>query len=628
MRGQDTLSAALIMRFWDAETACRVPEPHDQQLERTILPGAGRGRSAFGNVAGGLVLVTAVRPVAGAAFHPGIAFGLTPGVLLPAAYGQCPAGHDGRMARARDSAPDAVVIGAGHNGLVAANLLADAGWDVVVCEATPYVGGAVRSGEVTAPGYICDLFSAFYPLSAASPVLSSLDLHNFGLRWTQAPAPLATVFADDSCVVLQRDVEATAASFERFGRGDGDAWRAAFAQWEAVRTDLLAALFRPFPPAGPALRLARTLGIGGLLRFARMSVLSVRRMCDERFTGDGAAATLAGCALHADLSPDTAGSGFFGWLIAMLGQTYGFPVPVGGSGKLTEALAARLSAHGGSVRISAPVQRVLVRHGAAAGVRLESGEVISARHAVLAAVNAPALYEDLVGLDALPAPMVDDLRRFEWDVATLKVDWALSRPIPWTAGDAGTAGTVHLGAELDNLTQYASDLARRRVPAHPLLLLGQMTTADASRSPSGTESAWAYTHLPVGSESERLVDEHVALMEEVIEARAPGFRDRVVARHVQSPSDLQRANPNLVHGATNGGTAQLHQQLFFRPLPGLGGAATPIDGLFLAGSSAHPGGGVHGACGANAAHTALARRRLHGKLTRVVVNATMRRIYR
>jgi phytoene dehydrogenase-like protein len=213
-------------------------------------------------------------------------------------------------------------------------------------------------------------------------------------------------------------------------------------------------------------------------------------------------------------------------------------------------------------------------------------------------------------------------------VATLKIDWALSDRIAWTARAASQAGTVHLGVDLDGLTDYAADLSTRRVPKRPFVLFGQMTTSDPTRSPEGTESCWAYTHLPRGlAQDADRVAEQVERVTALIEQHAPGFAKTIVGRSVQSPATLEQQNPALVGGAINGGTAQLHQQLVFRPVPGLGGASTPIDRLFLAGSSAHPGGGVHGGPGSNAARTALARAGVLGGARRRVTKALLDRIY-
>ncbi len=525
-------------------------------------------------------------------------------------------------------AADAVVIGAGPNGLAAANLLADAGWSVIVCEAAPQPGGAVRSAEI-APGFLADLCSSFYPLGAASPVLRELDLHEHGLTWRHAPAVVAHVTPDDRSVVLSRDVAATAASVARFAPADGPAWERMTAEWARIRDDFLETALRPFPPVRAGARLARALGTADLLRLARMVVQPVRRLGEERFAGEGARLLLAGNALHTDLGPDEAGSAVFGWMLSMLGQDVGFPVPEGGAGRLTDALVRRLVARGGRIDCSRRIDRVLVRGGRAVGVRDAAGDPVLARRAVLADVAAPLLYRDLVGVEHLPGRFVDDLDRFEWDDATVKVDWALDGPIPWTADGVRGAGTVHLGADLAGLRGFAADLASGRVPAEPFLLLGQMTTADPSRSPAGTESAWAYTHVPrdLGWDASDL-QKHVDRIEAVVERNAPGFRSLVRARLVQGPGDLQHADANLVEGAINAGTAAMYQQLFFRPVPGLGRADTPVDRLFLAGASAHPGGAVHGGAGANAARAALAAAGRFGLPYRAVVHAAHRRIYR
>lgn len=525
-------------------------------------------------------------------------------------------------------AADAVVIGAGQNGLVAANLLADAGWSVVVCEAAPQPGGAVRSAEI-APGFVTDLFSAFYPLGAASPILRELDLHEHGLTWRHAPSVVAHVTPDDRCVVLSRDVAATAESVARFAPGDGPAWERMSTEWGRIRDDFLETVLRPFPPVRAGARLARTMGTADLLRFARMVVQPVRRLGEERFDGEGARLLLAGNALHTDLGPDEAGSAVFGWMLSMLGQDVGFPVPEGGAGRITDALVSRLIARGGRIDCSRRIDRVLVRGGRAVGVLDAAGDPVRARRAVLADVAAPLLYRDLVGVEHLPGRFVDDLDRFEWDDATVKVDWALDGPIPWTADGVRDAGTVHLGTDLAGMRGFAADLASGRVPAEPFLLLGQMTTADPSRSPAGTESAWAYTHVPrdLGWDATDL-QKHVDRIEAVVERNAPGFRSLVRARLVQGPGDLQRGDANLVEGAINAGTAAMHQQLFFRPVPGLARADTPVDRLFLAGASAHPGGAVHGGAGANAARAALMAAGRFGLPYRAAVRAAHRRIYR
>ena len=255
-----------------------------------------------------------------------------------------------------------------------------------------------------------------------------------------------------------------------------------------------------------------------------------------------------------------------------------------------------------------PVTQVVVRGGRAVAVRTADGTEIDARRAVLADVDAPTLFLRLVGAAHLPPRMLDDLRRFEWDGATFKVDWALDGPIPWTAEAARRAGTVHVSDSLDELARYYADLATGTLPSRPFLLFGQQAVADPTRCPPGTATGWAYTHVPRGVDFD--AEAYADVIEARIEELAPGFRALVRARHLLTPAAFEAANSNLRGGAVGGGTQQLHQQLVFRPTAGLGRPNTPVRGLYLAGASAHPGAGVHGSCGANAARAALSADRL------------------
>ncbi|MCQ9180809.1 NAD(P)/FAD-dependent oxidoreductase [Streptomyces sp. IBSBF 2953] len=515
--------------------------------------------------------------------------------------------------------PDAVVIGAGPNGLVAANLLVDAGWSVEVVEEQPEPGGAVRHNREVDPAFVNDLFSSFYPLAVSSPVLSGLRLHEHGLRWSHAPSVLAHPLTDGRCALLDRRIAVTADSLDAFRPGDGDAWRRLHEVWERLRPDILDALFTPFPPLRATARLAARLRGAGGLRMARTLILPVRRLGEEEFSGEGGRLLLAGNALHADLAPEAAGSGGFGWLMSMLGQSYGFPAPAGGSGALTDALVRRLRSRGGVLRCGQRVDRIVVRDGRAVGVRTADGEPVAARRAVLADVSVPALYGSLLEPEHLPAQLSADLERFQWDFATFKVDWALDGPVPWQAEAARRAGTVHLADGLDELTRFAAQIAMHQVPDRPFALFGQMTTTDPVRSPAGTEAAWAYTHVPqevagdagdeglTGVWDAREQEVMADRVERQVERFAPGFRALIRARRVLAPPTLQSLDANLHGGAINGGTTALHQQLFFRPLAGSGRPETALRGLFLASAGAHPGGGVHGAPGANAARAALRR---------------------
>ncbi|MDQ4100233.1 MAG: NAD(P)/FAD-dependent oxidoreductase, partial [Chloroflexota bacterium] len=365
---------------------------------------------------------------------------------------------------------DAVVVGSGPNGLVAANLLADRGWRILVLEAAGEPGGGARSAELIEPGYVNDVCSAFYPLGVASPVLQALDLASYGLRWRHAPAVLAHPALDGSCPVLWRDLDVTCGSLERNGAGDGAAWRALYEGWCRVGSPLLDSLLSPFPPLRAGARLAAAIGSRQWLQFSRFALLPIRRMTEEHFAGEAAKRLLAGMALHADLGPDAPMSGFFGWLMTSLGQQVGFPTVEGGASNLTRALVNRLVARGGDVQCHQRVASVVVRGGRAVAVRTEAGDEIDAPRAVIADVAAPVLYASLVGLALLPPGAVRALRGFQWDHATVKVDWTLNGPIPWVLDEARLAGCVHLAEGMDDLTRATSELATGTVPRRPFLI--------------------------------------------------------------------------------------------------------------------------------------------------------------
>ena len=312
-------------------------------------------------------------------------------------------------------------------------------------------------------------------------------------------------------------------------------------------------------------------------------------------------------------------AGALGWLLAMLGQDVGFPVPRGGAQRLADALRGRLEAHGGQVRPRTEVTQVLVRGDRAVGVRTAGGDTLRATRAVLADVAAPALYRSLLDAEHLPTTLLHRLDRFQLDWPTLKLNWALGAAVPWTAAQAHGAGTVHLGVDDHGFVDATAALSKGIVPTRPFVLFGQMTTADSSRSPVGTESAWAYTHVPIemARDAQGLADQ-VRRVEEAVERVAPGFDDLILNRTVQTPTDLERADANLLSGAINGGTAgdppaagvpTFHRHrttadAYLRALPGQCVGA--------------PGGGVHGACGWNAARAALLDAGPIGGLRRVL----------
>jgi phytoene dehydrogenase-like protein len=484
---------------------------------------------------------------------------------------------------------DAIVVGSGPNGLVAANVLADDGWNVLVVEAQLQPGGGLRSSELVERGFVHDHCSSFHPMMLLSPAMRAMQLERYGLQLRHSELALVHPSVDGPSALISRDLDETV---DALGV-DGEAWRRLYAMWQQLGDDLLSSVFRPFPPVRPAARLAWTLRGRELLRFRRFSLLPVRRLGDEQFQTDAARRLLAGVALHGDFLVESAGSGAFGWALACMAQQ-----------AVASALIRRLESKGGAVVCGQAVTRIAVRNGRAVGVETSDGSVFSARRAVLADVDAVALYLQLLDERHVPSHVRRDIVRFERDSAVVKVDWTLHGEIPWSDPAVGRAATVHIADSLDHLSRAAGQIARGVVPDDPFLLLGQYARTDPTRQPDGTETVWSYTHVPRGlpaDEALRVADR----MQAAVERLAPGFDGQIRTRRVGDPASMEMSDANLVDGAIGGGTAQAHQQFVFRPLPGLARAETAIAGLYLASSSAHPGAGVHGACGANAARAAL-----------------------
>jgi len=464
---------------------------------------------------------------------------------------------------------DAVVVGSGPNGLAAAIELARAGRSVLVREAAEAVGGGLRSGELTLPGFVHDLCSAIHPMAAASPFFRTIPLSEHGLEWIEPPAPLAHPLENGRAAVLHRSVEETAA-----GLGvDEASYRGLFgplaASWGELESALLGPLVRV--PQHPL----------ALARFGLSALQPADSFARRRFKGEPARALFAGLAGHSLLPLESIGSASFGLVLGTTGHAVGWPLPRGGSQRIADALAAYLRSLGGEVQTGAPV---------------ESLDELSAP-TVLCDVTPRQLLR-LAG-DRLPPRYRRRLERFRYGPGVFKLDWALSGPIPWTAPVCAQAGTVHLGGTLEEIVASEQAPARGETSERPYVLLAQPTLFDASRAPEGKHTAWAYCHVPNGS----TVDMTEAI-EDQVERFAPGFRERVLARSALAPADLERRNPNLVGGDIGGGSNEL-RQLAARPVLRRVPYATPLDGVYLCSASTPPGGGVHGMCGYLAAHAAL-----------------------
>ena len=464
---------------------------------------------------------------------------------------------------------DAVVVGAGPNGLAAAVELARAGRSVAVLEAEETVGGGTRSAESTLPGFVHDLGSAIHPLGYASPFFRSLPLDERGLEWVHPPAPLAHPFDDGTAAVLERSVEETAAAL-------GPDARAYERLIDGVVKDApkIASYFVGSP------RLIRhpiSLGASAL-----RAVRPARSLAESVFEGEKARGLFAGNGAHSFLPLEKPPSALFGLVLGTLGHAFGWPFPKGGSQRIADALTSYLISLGGEVYT---------------GVRVGSVEEVPRTRAVLFDVTPRQL------LGIAKEHFTEDYRRalkkYRYGPGVFKVDFALDGPIPWKAEGCLRAGTVHLGGTLDEISAAEAAVWRGEHPERPFVLLAQQSLFDRTRAPDGKHTAWAYCHVPNGSEFDMM-----GRIEDQIERFAPGFRDLILAKTAQGPADLERQNANLVGGDINGGVADL-RQLFTRPVLKLNPYSTPAKGLYICSSSTPPGGGVHGMSGYLAARVAL-----------------------
>jgi phytoene dehydrogenase-like protein len=469
----------------------------------------------------------------------------------------------------------AIVVGSGPNGLVAALVLARAGWDVTVLEAASRPGGGTRTEQLTLPGVLHDVCSAIHPLAVGSPAFRRFasetpTLAELGLEWIQPDVPLAHPLDGGRAVVLDRDVGTTAA-----GLGDdGDAYRRLFGPFAEAGLDLTDGLLSPFaiPPRHPLV----------LARYGLVGIRSATSVATSRFDGEEARAMFAGLAAHSILPLDRAVTAGYGIMLGLLAHAVGWPLARGGSQAIADALVAALVAAGGTLECDHPVTSLAE---------------LPAADAVLCDVT-PRQLLALAG-DRVPSRYWRSLTRFRYGPGVFKVDWALDGPIPWSNEQCARAATVHLGGTLEEIAACEAGVHHGEHAERPYVLLAQPTLFDDSRAPAGTHTAWAYCHVPHGSTVDM-----TARIEAQVERFAPGFRDRIVGRHTMDTAAMERHDANYVGGDINGGAADL-RQFVIRPSLGLHPWRTPIDGVFLCSSSTPPGGGVHGMCGWHAAHEVL-----------------------
>jgi phytoene dehydrogenase-like protein len=465
--------------------------------------------------------------------------------------------------------PEAIVVGAGPNGMAAAIVLAQAGVSVRLVESADSVGGGARSAELTLPGFVHDVCSAIHPLGIASPFFRTLPLSEHGVEWVEPPAALAHPFDDRTAVLLERSAEAAVPGLG----ADADRWRRLFAPLvrdaEPLLDDLLGPLHLPTHPLA-------------LARFGARAAPPATTLARLSFRSEKARGVFAGLSAHSMLRLERPPSAAFGLTLGLLAHAVGWPFPRGGTQRLSDALASYLRSLGGEIET---------------GRKVESLAELGDTRPVLLDVAPRGLLE-LAG-DRLPTRYRRALERYRYGPGVFKLDWALDGPIPWRAEECARAATVHLGATLEEIAESEAAPSRGDNAERPYVLLAQQSLFDPTRAPAGRHTAWAYCHVPNGSNVDM-----TERIEAQVERFAPGFRERILARSARGPAEIERYNANYVGGDINAGAATL-SQLLTRPVARISPYATPLPGVFLCSASTPPGGGVHGMCGYHAAQAAL-----------------------
>jgi len=465
---------------------------------------------------------------------------------------------------------DVVIVGSGPNGLSAAITLAQAGRSVVVYEADEKIGGGTRTAELTLPGFWHDVCSAIHPMGVASPFFRNLDLKSFGLEWIYAPAEVAHPLDDGSAVMVYRSLEQTAQGLGPDNRAYSRLMKPLVENWKKILDDLLGPL--PLPPHHP-------LAMG---RFGINAIQPAATLARRTFKGERARAVFAGIAGHAIQPLDLISTAGVGLSLGMLAHATGWPLARGGSQAITQAMLKYLVSLGGKV---------------VTGCKVEYLNDLPPARAILLDTSPRELLK--IAGDRLPENYQSALRHYRYGLGVFKVDYALDGPVPWKATECLQAATVHIGGTLDEIAKSERQVWNGKPVDKPYVLVTQQSLFDDTRAPDGKQTLWAYCHVPNGS----TIDMTQAI-ENQIERFAPGFRDRILARHTYNPAQFEAYNSNYVGGDIIGGVQDL-RQLYFRPVASRNPYRTPVKGLYLCSASTPPGGAVHGMCGYHAAQAAL-----------------------
>jgi phytoene dehydrogenase-like protein len=503
---------------------------------------------------------------------------------------------------------DAIIVGSGINGLACAALLAKGGWNVCVLERNDWFGGAIKTAEITEPGFQHDVFSAWHPLWVGGPAHAQLgdDLARHGLEYLNTELPTGTLYPDGESAFLLRTADANAAELDRHHAGDGDAWRALLGEFfpnADLAFGVLGTELWGRGGAGLALKAVRRLGRAGAAEFTGKLLISARDWLETAFASERTHGLLAPWVLHTGLGPDAAASGYMAQVIAVAVQEGGMPIPRGGGAKLADALVAYIREQGGTCETGAHVERV-----SSGGVRTADGRRLLAERAVICNVTPTQLYGDL--LDGFE----QKAKQFRYGRSEMQIHFALSEPPRWEGDERlGQTAIVHLTPGLNGVSRAVNEAERGLLPAEATVVVGQPLTIDPSRAPEGKGLLWiqlqelpwhvkgdAAGELEVGDGAwtEALRERYADRIQARIAEHIPNLESSILGRTVLSPADLQSANVNLHHGDPYGGSLALDQNFLWRPLASQPGHKTPVENVWHIGASTHPGPGLGGGSGA------------------------------
>ncbi len=534
---------------------------------------------------------------------------------------------------------DAIVVGAGHNGLVTALYLAKAGWKTLVVERNERVGGAVQSAEITRPGFVHDLYSMNQNLFLASSVYGELseDLERHGLQYTVSDKPYCNLFPGGESVRVYGDTDKTLGLIRDRNSKDAEGWQQLYGHYHKLQEAFLPLYGSPLPSVQMGVAVAdavRKVGAGEVLELTRLLLNSTRELGESFFATQEMQAVIATWGMHLDFGPDVSGGAQFPLLETFADMEEGMAIPKGGASKMPQALVGLLREYGGEVRTEAEVTRITMQNGRATGVELASGERLSAKRAVVANLTPTVLFERLLRDAPLPKGFRREVKRYEYGPATMMVHLALRGKPQWAAGEEiGDFAYVHIAPYVEDLARTYTDALNGTLPASPLLIVGQPTVFDPSRAPDGQHILWLQVRtLPstirgdaLGQIETRTWDEAKEPVAERVldklEAYAPGIRDLILERVVYSPADLERHNPNLVGGDSVGGSHHLKQNYFFRPIQGWSNYKMPLTNLWMVGAATWPGGGTNATSGYLAAQALLSQGRRRKALAGGAVGA-------